>query len=226
MPNRRKIGVCAYCSQTAEISRDHVIPRCLFPRPLPQDMRTVPACDACNQRKARHDDFLRDMLVTDVAAEDSDVTRQLFKDKVLRSHEKCKSLVARISLNDSKPLPYLTRDGQVDVAHVTDFDPERADEMFDFIIRGLYHTVRGENLAPDTKVVARRLFKQDTHAVIDTFNKVGGIGPVTIGSNVFSCVYNYGSETPQASLWFLEFYDSVHFSAVTKPPGFCPTQAA
>lgn len=70
---------CAYCGDVRNLTRDHVIPRCLFPRPLPAAMLTVPACRSCNQRKAKHDDFLRDVLVTDIAAEDNAAAQAVFE---------------------------------------------------------------------------------------------------------------------------------------------------
>lgn len=64
---RRHVKQCAYCGHRKPSTRDHVVPRCLFPRPLPVKIITVPACDECNGRKSRHDDFLRDLLVTYIA---------------------------------------------------------------------------------------------------------------------------------------------------------------
>src|SRR4051812_32449628 len=126
MSKRRRTGICAYCGESGNITRDHVIPRCLFPRPLPQDMLTVPACDSCNGRKSRHDDFLRDILVTDIAATESPVAQELFRVKVLSSHQQGKSLASRIALTDSKPIPFLTREGECDVAFASNFDTDRA----------------------------------------------------------------------------------------------------
>ena len=187
-------------------------------------MLTVPACKSCNGRKSRHDDFLRDILVTDIAASDLPVARELFHAKVLRSHMQGKSLAVRIALNESQPVPYLTRDGDADVAFVSRFDIDRADEMFGFIVRGLYFSRFGSPLSSTAQIRVRRLFKQDTERMISIFNQVGVREVVTIGESVFSCAYNRGSQTPETSMWFLEFYDSVCFSALTAPTGFFPGQ--
>ncbi|MGN6359574.1 MAG: hypothetical protein ACTHNK_04225 [Thermomicrobiales bacterium] len=41
------------------------MPQCLFTKPLPAFMLTVPACEECNKEKGRDDHYLRDLLVMD-----------------------------------------------------------------------------------------------------------------------------------------------------------------
>ena len=180
-------------------------------------MLTVPACLACNNRKSRHDDFLRDILVTDVAAEGHPVTQQLFQNKTIRSHEQGKSLVARIALSSAQPVAYLNSDGEPDIAYVSRFDSARADEMFGYIVRGLYYARFKKSLSATTNVTVRRLSKSDVDQVVTLFNEVGANGPFELGDGVFSCVYNYGANTPEASIWLLEFYGCIQYSAITAP---------
>jgi hypothetical protein len=71
MPRRpKRNGVCPYCGQYGKLTRDHVIPQCLFPddEPLPGDIPKIHVCMACNNRwKSQYDVYLRDMLVNDMA---------------------------------------------------------------------------------------------------------------------------------------------------------------
>lgn len=217
MGKQRRTGVCAYCGQIRPLTRDHVVPKCLFIRPLPLDMITVPACEECNGDKSRHDDFLRDMLVIDIASEGNPIARKVFESKSIRAYQKDKSLVARIALNNPVEMPYFDDHGSLDVALVSGFDPERSDEMFGFLARGLYYHALKRPLERTSTISTRRLFKEDVDKTIDALNEVGAIGPITIGQNVFSCVFNYSHETPDFSFWFIEFYDSIQYSIVTRP---------
>ncbi len=52
---------CIYCGRPAE-DGDHVPPQCIFPRPLPADLITVPSCRVCNRRFSVDDEYFRDAL--------------------------------------------------------------------------------------------------------------------------------------------------------------------
>jgi hypothetical protein len=41
---KKTVDVCVYCGQQAELTREHVVPQCLFPKPLPSNMVTVGTC--------------------------------------------------------------------------------------------------------------------------------------------------------------------------------------
>ena len=51
--------VCVYCGALSPQTRDHVPPACLFPRPRPTDLVTVPACEACNAAFSMDDEYFR-----------------------------------------------------------------------------------------------------------------------------------------------------------------------
>jgi len=52
---------CIYCGRAAE-DEDHVPPKCLFQRPLPTGLITVPSCRVCNRKFGFNDEYLRDAL--------------------------------------------------------------------------------------------------------------------------------------------------------------------
>src|SRR5690606_18999686 len=54
--------VCVYCGTAPATTRDHVPPRCLFPKPTPS-LVTVPACAPCNEGCSKDDVYFRDILV-------------------------------------------------------------------------------------------------------------------------------------------------------------------
>src|SRR5438309_2111083 len=89
----RRTGECVYCGKIMETTRDHVIPRCLFPPPLPENMITVQTCDPCNRAKSLDDGMLRDMLSTDIAARNSPVAAHLIDNKVISSVKQDKSFI-------------------------------------------------------------------------------------------------------------------------------------
>ena len=54
---------CVYCSIRPATTRDHVIPKCLFLHPYPDNIHLVvaPACAYCNGAKSKDDEFLGSM---------------------------------------------------------------------------------------------------------------------------------------------------------------------
>jgi len=62
-----KQGTYVYCGAVCEVTRDHVIPRCLWPESIPSDIPIVGACQKCDQiGKSGNDAYLRDLLVDDL----------------------------------------------------------------------------------------------------------------------------------------------------------------
>ena len=74
-----RTGVCAYCGKHGEISRDHVIPRCVFEGAVPPDIPIVLVCRTCNGvLKGRGDTYLRDVLAPDCATLQHPVAQRAF----------------------------------------------------------------------------------------------------------------------------------------------------
>jgi hypothetical protein len=184
-------------------------------------MITVPACDECNGRKSRHDDFLRDLLVTDFAGSQSPIAQRIFTEKTLRSHQQGKSLFGRIAMSESMfELPIRDGAGDEDIAAFGTFDLERANEMFSFIVRGLYFASRSVVLPPDFLIRVRRLLKDDVAKWVTFFKDEGVFGSHRVGEGVFSCVFNFGATNEAITFWLLEFYERMHYSVITLPSGF------
>lgn len=218
---RPRKGQCAYCGEHGHVTRDHVVPRCLFPRPLPAEMVTVPACGGCNSRKARHDDFLRDLLTSDLAGGESPIAQKIFQEKVLSSNRKGKSLLARIALEEARETPIITKAGlYLGECYVVTFDLDRTIEMFTFIVRGLYYRLREIILPADCKIDVRRLLGKDVETWWGSFEEHGFNGPYAIGKGVFWCAYQYAARDDAISCWMLAFYDRVFYRVVTTPADF------
>jgi hypothetical protein len=54
---------CAYCGDVGIVTRDHVPPKSIFPKPRPANLITVPACPKCHsQQTSRDDEYFRNTL--------------------------------------------------------------------------------------------------------------------------------------------------------------------
>lgn len=70
---------CVFCGATAK-TRDHVPPKCIFPDDRRINLRTVPACEICNSKTKKDDEYFRMVLAT--AANDSNAAGSVLKKKI------------------------------------------------------------------------------------------------------------------------------------------------
>jgi hypothetical protein len=64
-----ELGECVYCGEQRELTRDHVPPRCLFSKPGPSELITVPCCTHCNGDFQQHDEYFRIAITTGIDRE-------------------------------------------------------------------------------------------------------------------------------------------------------------
>ena len=50
---------CFLCGATENLTRDHIPPKGLFPKPRPSNLYTVPCCGPCNNGASNEDEYLR-----------------------------------------------------------------------------------------------------------------------------------------------------------------------
>ncbi len=68
MGGKTRQGVCAYCGNQGNVTRDHVPPKTLFSKPPPIDMPTVPSCEQCNASFKKDDEYTQTVLALDFRA--------------------------------------------------------------------------------------------------------------------------------------------------------------
>jgi hypothetical protein len=217
----KKIGQCVYCGETKPLTKDHVIARCLFPRPLPEFMATVPACDACNFEKSKHDDYLRDMLVVDLNSEKNKTAQTVLNGKVIRSAQTNRSLVIRAAKSNGRFEPVYSDCGiYLGQGFSFPVDSERVNHVFSLIVRGLYHKLTKLYLPKDCSFDVRRLSASDFYKTWDEVQRIGYNGPYNLGGDVFTCIFFYAAEEPALSFWWMWFYDSICVYVKTSPANY------
>src|SRR5260370_40106493 len=64
--HKAKEGACAYCGKWGVIPSDHVPTACLFSKPRPSDLVTVPCCSSCNREFMKDDEYFRIAVTTGI----------------------------------------------------------------------------------------------------------------------------------------------------------------
>jgi hypothetical protein len=213
------VKVCIYCGQLKEVTKDHVIPKCLFTQPYPLNLVTVPACDNCNREKSLNDDYLRDYLVTDNYVSQSPTAQEIFIQKTLSSQRQGSSVIAREVVSKARFEPLYTKGG----IYIGDFpslqiDGKRIETIFKTFVKGLYYDSQ-KKLFPDGYVFdLRRHFPWDFHNIWAEFTKLQP--RVKILGNVFGCAFQKAEEDDFTTIWLFWFYERIAFSISATNPKF------
>lgn len=201
-------GECVYCGEQHELTRDHVPPRCLFSKPRPNDLVTVPCCEACNRELCKHDEYFRIAITTGI-------DREKFPKETADSVRAINSLIrpasqgfARLLLQNYEPNPSRLR-----------YDAQRIEIALYRITRGLYFHHRKARV-PGTIAFAFRL--------VDSSLKIGDVGRERIDrlggrlTSIGQGVFRYGFEPfepewpdPFGTVWLMRFYDHKTFFCIT-----------
>lgn len=90
--------LCAICGYMEATTKDHVPPRAIFPKPLPVQMVTVPACAQCNNGANHEDERFRIYLGATTAHFHDDATR-LWQEESMRTLRANKRLMKEFAGN-------------------------------------------------------------------------------------------------------------------------------
>jgi hypothetical protein len=215
-------AVCVYCQGKAT-TVDHIPPKNLFPRPMPSNLITVPACKDCNGGASQDDEYFRSQIIMKRevgghrAAKDVAPTffRSLTKPR--------KARFARAIVDNIRQVDEFTPGG-VYLGSGAGYLPnhDRLIAVVQRIAIGLYFHEFGQPMP--------RAFEMDIHGFCDIrpgdritsdkfaslFQSVVTLQPATqIGDGVFAYSFMPVSDRPDFTLWAMEFYESEKYL------GFC-----
>lgn len=203
--------VCVICGLAKACSRDHVPPRCIFPKPWPSDFVTVPACGSCNMQSSGLDERFKVFLGLTVGFHlDGDrsyrepVLRTLGRNHKLRSD--IQKDMQRVVLRDS-----VSFDSQSAIA--IQLDQVAHDAVVVRTVRGLYFHHTGNILGNRCQLTARwcRVLTDEL------FSDTNGWNTGTIGDPAL--VYKYAINPTDLGMtgWVLQFFQKT-WSVVLSTP--------
>lgn len=153
MPRKPRSGQCVYCGDYGLVTRDHVPPKCLFPRNVRVNLVTVKACGTCHEGFKLDDEYFRvalsiraDLPEGQEAAFLREQTRRMLRDPAARSFQAAiRAATTRVPVNSDTGV-YLGETTAINL------NPVRITKTAQRIVRGLYAKYFGRPL-PDTHEV-------------------------------------------------------------------------
>jgi|GEM_PF-2173383 len=212
---------CVYCGSSIELTRDHVVPRCLFKDPYPNDMVTVPCCKGCNSKKAVLDQYLRDYLTLDPASQENETAKSLLSGKVQRAIRRNKSQLFKEFARNARPADMKSKGGIVVATNMlaAQIDGEGMRREFSWIVQGLFYHKFGFRLDSDVTFEAARVFPPEAKRFFSDIFSATSLcwnGPHAIGDS-FRCWEAHASEDIRFSYWVLLFYDRIPVTVWVSP---------
>lgn len=149
-----------------ETSREHAPPLCFFPelaeigRDLRRNLVTVPSCADHNSKKSNDDEFFRAVILM-TAAQNSDVGRHQFFQKLLRGVQRSPR-AHRTFFSDKGAIAAGT-------GRAVQIDRKRFDTCIDHLVRALFFDTFGRQLSLPITIVSPNLFAgiESDHVVPD-----------------------------------------------------------
>lgn len=215
---------CAYCGATGKLTRDHIPPKCLFGKPLPPDVITVPACHNCHAPLNCDDEYFK----TVVSMRD-DVRAHPVAQKILPSVFRAFTRPDKVRFTRDifavRKLREVVTPGGIYLGTQEAFrvNMRRAKAVTRRITSGLYFHETGRCLPRGCSVVSTGI--AHPNRVLDDLLKqqpkiyllLTSQPRKVIGDDVFSYRFFVVPTEPRSSIWELTFYGSISFLTISSP---------
>lgn len=228
MAKQEKVGVCALCGETLQVTREHVPPKNLYLPPRPRNTITVPVCEPCNHGYHLDDEYFRVYVAT--GSKPGTRLWRLWKEKVVgSSFQRGGGLKGRLNDDQDKVVrhhltvePLRTFDNKVlgneCLPSVLSFTASRIEAVVEKIVRCLHFSLCGTPLSKHARleVDISPLSPAESQLLFD--QRTGEVGEFE------EFVFRREETSHGTSRWLMAFYGLHTFTVKVKGPA--NTQAA
>lgn len=199
-------GSCIYCGSLDGLTKDHVPPKRLFPKPRGPQV-TVPACNTCNQSFKKDDEYFAMAVALEAYVEHPSafqVWEQSLRPMILRG-QGLKRMLSQNILENNVVTPagvYLPDRKAIR------FRKDRILRVVTRIVRGLIWNHYKVKPTADTVIEIHRNPTLNEH----TANLINSMTQLSwLGDDIFRYRHSLAEEELDSSLWCLQFYGHTEF---------------
>jgi hypothetical protein len=218
---------CAYCGAGGTLSRDHIPPKGIFPKPRPANLITVPACARCHSQQTSIDDeyFRNALAVRDELSEHPEV--QKIQPAVIRSlSNPNKAGMLREFLKNVRVIENVTPGGifiKNQLGIQTDMN--RIRRVVLRTLSGLFYHHKKHRLPTgyDALVFNEESLQKWLPEDLANYNEsvfkpLLAQDAVSLGNSAFSYRFGFNTADPDVTYWIFDFYERARFFGLTVPP--------
>lgn len=185
---------CYLCGGVAA-TRDHVPPKSFFETPRPGNLITVPACEKCNTRFSKDEEWFRSHIL---AMSYSDRGRRLWTDKVLKAFNRKPNLAYRMRSNLIK-----LNTGNTAIK----INKERANIVVKKIVHGLFFNHFEEKVKDNLQW---EISLNPRNNLLERYKKYSKF--FSVQDDAFRYAFACGDvNINQSSIWWLQFHNNALF---------------
>jgi hypothetical protein len=227
MPETRK---CALCGAAPATTREHIPPESFFERPYPENLITVPSCEACNLGTQRDDEYALSYLVSRDFPGGSP-TLEKVRDRVHRSLSRPQRPGLRQRLRDATEVRTTTdpKTGDTYIALATRPEGRRMLTVLRKQVRGIVYHVTHVIVPRSTFIVAERIYGNAVAPTADADMWAAAAaealrGEVDSRGDAFRFAYKSISKSACVAVVYLEYWQLYGYAALVFHPDFAPPQ--
>jgi len=226
----RQTKHCTYCGKLNPETVDHIPPVCLFPKPRPSDLVTVPCCFSCNKGSSKDDEYFKLTFVIRQDVGDQPAGQKLLS-STLRGLEnpRKRGMLRALIRNMGRNAVHSPSGLYLGISPTFNVDLERLGRVTNRIVRGLFYKEFDRRLpeSHDVQSFAESGLRHLNVDLLTTVRSMAGIlksgPPRMIGDGIFEYWYQATAEDSNTSVWLLRFFASESFLCLTasrnrKPP--------
>jgi hypothetical protein len=191
--------ICIYCNKAPAESSDHVVGRKFFLRERRDNLPQAPACNRCNNRKSKLENYL--MIVLPFGAKHADAAANLLKLVQPRLENKANAKLLR------KLQKAFAQSGGTSIP----FDHEPLEELFAMIAKALAWQHFGVLLGEGHSAIAS-LFTNEGEKLVEEMLSYGRtLVSGDLGEGTFTFEGAQSGTYPELTMWRFRIYGGVDF---------------
>lgn len=203
---KRERPTCVYCERQPSTTRDHVISRALFTA-RPTNLITVPVCRPCNEEKARHESYFRDLLVVDLATHKHPEARAVFTGPMRRAIGRNQSRLALEARRNPLFRSLVTPQGlYLGEYPAVIMDDAAVNCVLTMMARGFLYNLSKDRIPQDYVFEINRIDPFKTRETIEVFLPLRSYDSAMWGNNVCGYMLTQASDNPGTTMWLIWFY--------------------
>lgn len=214
--NKRR-GECGYCGHKGEVTDDHIPPQAMFGKPHPPNLIKIDACQKCNSRTSKDDEYMMRFALADGAEISTDAAQVC--QRVFRSLDNPNALGLRKSFSQTiKAVEVFNESGSHYFGRRLKIDHpgERLKRILEKMVRGMFFYVTKRRLPAQYEIVAHHTKQQlKFWGFVQNMQMLMGFPETVIGDNVLAYRYHIIADDPNVSVWRFEFYRAIAFIGYT-----------
>jgi hypothetical protein len=212
---------CIYCGRPAE-EDDHVPPQCLFPRPRPPELVTVPACSVCNRKFGFDDEYFRDAFVLSSIETEGLPELETLRAAVKRSltYKKFQPPARKMLMRAQRGW-HPWRSAIAERVMLLPINMRRIGATVERIVKGLHFHETGRVLPATHTVGVVHGSRLRTIPSYDRVHFQRLFAPLetaqfrVIGGRAFGYRFAQAEDDPDSGIWFLSFFGCLTFFCFT-----------